>query len=405
MPQLSLRSLLRSLPFLFPAWALSFASELPAQAPGATGDPAASWRMYIGTYTRGEEGGRPASEGIYVTRFDASKGTFGEVQLAARTRDPSFVAIHPSGKYLYCVGESGNFGGRGEGVVQAFAIDPQSGLLKMLNEQTAGGAGPCHLVVDKTGSAVLVANYSGGSVESIRLEKDGRLGPVASFHQHKDPAGQKEPRGHSVNLDAANRFAYVADLGLDQVLIYGFDATTGKLADSPAHATLDPKDGPRHFTFHPSGKYAYVINETSKTVTAFACDPATGRLTNLQKISTLPPGVDPPGGSTAEIVMHPSGRFVYGSNRGHDSIAVYRIHQDSGRLDQVEVEPIGGRTPRNFAIDPSGQFLLAEGQDSDSITVFRIHPESGALEPTGTKLQVPSPVCIRFLNPPQPAGR
>lgn len=360
------------------------------------------WALYVGTYSRPADGTRPASEGIYGTHFDSSTGKFGETFLAAAAKDPSFVAIHPNGKYLYAIGESGKFQGQNQGVVQAYSIDASTGRLTLLNEQTTGGAGPCHLVVDQLGQTVLIANYGGGSASSVRIQPDGKLGELASFHQHQgssvNPQRQQEPHAHSINLDASNQHAYVADLGLDRVLIYKFDAASGKLLPDPKQVEIEAGSGPRHFAFHPQGRWAFVINELASTVTSFRCDPVAGSLSVVESVSTLPENHDQPS-YTAEVVVHPSGKFVYGSNRGHDSIAVFRFDDKKGTLDRVEVEPIGGRTPRNFVIDPSGNYLLAEGQDTDSVTVFQIDLETGALKATGEKLTVPIPVCIRFVAP------
>jgi 6-phosphogluconolactonase len=355
-------------------------------------------RVYIGTYTG------PKSNGIYLSSLDLATGKLSDAVVAAETTSPSFLAVHPSKKFLYAVGEISDFQGKKAGGVSAFAIDPASGKLALLNQQTSGGAGPCHLVVDATGKAVLVANYGGGSVESIPLGADGKLGEPATFIQHKgssvNKSRQESPHGHSINVDPTNRFAVAADLGLDQVLVYKFDAATAKLTpNDPPFTAVAPGSGPRHFAFHPGGKYAYVINEITCTVTAFEYDSAKGKLTEIQTITTLPHEVRP-GYSTAEVVVHPSGKFLYGSNRGHDSIAVFSIVAANGTLTAVEHEPTQGKTPRNFAIDPTGKFLLAENQGSDTIVVFNIDQTTGKLDPTGHKIEVPSPVCVRFVPMP-----
>jgi 6-phosphogluconolactonase len=355
-------------------------------------------RVYIGTYTG------PKSKGIYLSTLDLATGKLSDAVVAAETTSPSFLAVHPSKKFLYAVGEISDFQGQKAGGVSAFAIDPASGKLTLLNQQTSGGAGPCHLVVDATGKAVLVANYGGGSVESIPLAADGKLGEPASFIQHAgssvNKSRQSAPHGHSINVDPTNRFAVAADLGLDQVLVYKFDAATAKLTpNDPPFTAVAPGSGPRHFAFHPGGKYAYVINEITCTVTAFDYNSAKGTLTEIQTITTLPHEVRP-GYSTAEVVVHPSGKFLYGSNRGHDSIAVFQIVAANGTLTAVEHEPTQGKTPRNFAIDPTGKFLLAENQASDTIVVFAIDQSTGKLEPTGHKIEVPSPVCVRFVPLP-----
>jgi 6-phosphogluconolactonase len=256
-------------------------------------------------------------------------------------------------------------------------------------------------VVDRQGKNLLVANYGGGSVAVLPITADGKLAEATSFVQHKgssaDQARQSAPHGHSINLDAAGRFAFAADLGLDQVLVYQFDPSKGELKPhDPPFASVKPGSGPRHFAFHPSGQFAYVINELANTVTAFRYDPQQGVLKEVQTISTLPE--DFKGKSyTAEVVVHPRGKFLYGSNRGHDSIAIFAIDAASGRLTPQGHEPTQGKTPRNFNIDPSGAFLLAANQNSGTIVVFRIDPATGKLKPTSQSVEVPAPVCIKFL--------
>ena len=349
--------------------------------------------VYVGTYT-----GRTGSEGIYRLKLDGETGELTRLGVAPGIENPSFLAIHPSKKFLYAVSKHAGSGG-----VAAFSIDSQDGSLKQLNEQSSEGEGPCHLTVDATGGYVLVANYGSGSVACLPIDEDGRLREASSSIQHQgssvDPKRQTQPRAHSINLDAANRFALAADLGLDQVLVYAFDDQRGTLTPhDPPFARVDAGAGPRHFSFHPSGKFAYVINEMALTVTAFAYDAEQGVLTTLQTISTLPDeDRDQPGLSTAEVLVHPSGKFLYGSNRGHDSIVVYEIDPATGKLTYVENVKTQGKTPRNFALDPAGKFLLAENQNSNTIVVFRIDPATGRLSPTGHTADVPSPVCIRML--------
>ncbi|MBI4662429.1 MAG: lactonase family protein [Verrucomicrobia bacterium] len=352
--------------------------------------------VYFGTYTG------PKSKGIYVSRLDLATGKLTTPELAAEVRNPSFLAVHPSRRFLYAVGEIADFGGKRAGAVSALAIDSQTGKLTLLNQESSGGDGPCYLVVDQAGKNALVANYGGGSVASLPIRNDGRLGPSTAFIQHQgssvNPQRQKEPHAHSINLDAANRFAAAADLGLDKVLIYKFDSVNGSLVpNDPASTSVKPGSGPRHFSFHPSGRYAYVINEILCTVTAFTYDAERGVLREIQAISTLPGEVQK-GYSTAEVQVHPSGRFLYGSNRGHDTIAVFAIDEKTGKLTLVEHASTQGRIPRNFGIDPTGQYLLAANQNSDSVVAFRIDPKTGALNPTGQSLPVPAPVCVKFVS-------
>ncbi|MBI3850591.1 MAG: lactonase family protein [Verrucomicrobia bacterium] len=364
--------------------------------PAASRDVAAVL-VYFGTYSNAK------SKGIYVSRLDLVTGKLSDPELAVETTNPSFLALHPSHRFLYAVGEMENFGGKKTGAVSAFAIDTATGRLTLLNQKASGGAGPCHLVVDKTGKNVLVANYSGGSVAVLRIESDGKLAEATAFIQHTgssaNPQRQKEPHAHSINLDAANRFAFAADLGLDKILVYKFDAGKGTLVpNDPPFAIVNPGAGPRHFAIHPNQRFAYVINEMQCTVTAFNLDARRGALKEFQTISTLPDGVAVrPEFSTAEVQVHPSGKFLYGSNRGHDSIAVFTLDEKTGKLALIENQPTQGKIPRNFGIDPTGAFLLAANQDSDNVVVFRINAKTGRLTPTGQSVEVGAPVCVKFL--------
>lgn len=352
--------------------------------------------VYVGTYT----GKKPMdSQGIYRFDFDAATGKAGEPVVAAETTNPTFLAVHPTRKFLYAVGEIGNFEGKKAGSVGAFAIQPD-GSLKLLNAVTSGGPGPCHVNVDKEGKNVLLANYGGGSCQAVPLKEDGSLGAPTSFHQHEGSSVNKgrqgEPHAHSINLDPAARFAFCADLGLDKILVYAWDPAKGLLTPhSTPFAAVPAGSGPRHFAFRPDAKFAYVCGEMTSTVVAYAYDADKGVLTELQTVSTLPEPVK--GNSTAEILVHPSGKTLYCSNRGHDSIAVYDIDAASGKLTPKGHVPIGGKTPRNFALDPSGAWLFAAGQGSDSITLFKVGADGG-LTPSGVSLKVPKPVCVRFVK-------
>jgi 6-phosphogluconolactonase len=355
--------------------------------------------VYFGTYT-GE-----TSKGIYVSRLDLASGALTAPALAAETPSPSFLAVHPSGGFLYAANEVRTFNGQPGGGVSGFAIDRRTGGLTALNQQSSRGDGAVHLVVDKAGRNVLVANYGGGSVAVLPLAADGTLKPASAFVQHTAPSPAAHPpavpRAHAINLDPANRFAYVPDLGLDQVRIYRFGSETGSLeAADPPFVALNPGAGPRHFAFHPGGRFAYVINEKTLTLTAFRHDEGTGTLTQVETVSTLPPGQGVETGfSTAEVLVHPSGRFLYGSNRGHNSIAVFAIDEATGRLTFVEATPTQGSTPRGFGIDPTGAYLIAANQRSDSVVVFRIDRASGRLTPTGHTIAVGSPVSVEFVEP------
>ncbi len=365
-------------------------------AAAGAGQQPGEYFVYFGTYTRG------ASKGIYVARMEAATSKLSEPELAAETENPSFLAIHPNKRFLYSVGELyGREGGEG-GAVSAFAIDATTGKLTPLNKVSSRGTGPCHLVVDKTGRNLLVVNYGSGSTAVLPVKEDGSLGEASAFIQHSgssvNPKRQQGPHAHSVNLSRDNRFAVVADLGLDQLLVYRFDAAKGTIEpNEPPFTKVNPGAGPRHFTFHPSGKFAYSINELQSTVTAFSWDAKRGVLKELQTITTLPEGFEGEN-YTAEVLAHPSGRFLYGSNRGHDSIAVFAVDPANGRLKALEQVSTQGKTPRNFGIDPSGSWLLAANQNSDTVVAYRIDPRTGRLTPTGQVLKVASPVCVKFLG-------
>jgi 6-phosphogluconolactonase len=377
----------RTLALLLSAITISLVSATAHAA-----EPGKFW-VFVGTYTDGK------SKGIYRMVLDTASGKLSEPTLAATASNPSFLAVHPSGKYLYAVNEGP--GPRKGGGVTSFALDPKTGELTRLNQESTIGDGPCHLVVDAAGKNVLVANYGGGSVAVLPIGPDGELGPASDFVQHKgtvfDRKRQGAPHAHSINLDKANHFAVVADLGLDRVYVYRFDPVHGKLTpNDPPSTKVKDRSGPRHFAFHPDGKHAYVINEIDCTVTVFDYDPDHGTLTAVHSIPTMPIAVGPRH-STAEVVVHPSGKFLYGSNRGHDSLAVYGIEPETGRLKLVEYESTQGKTPRNFAVDPTGSYVLAENMGSGTVVVFKVDPETGALEPTGQTVEIPAACCVKFL--------
>jgi 6-phosphogluconolactonase len=380
---------------LFAAFIFSF--FLAEYALGAEpASPQGEYIVYIGTYT-GKE-----SKGIYAYRFDSATGRVSSPGLAAETENPSWLTVHPNQRFLYAANETGNYQGAKSGAVSAFAIDRKTGKLTFLNQVASRGADPCHATVDKTGKNLLVANYSSGNIAVFRLHEDGRLGEASAFVQHTGSSvnrdRQEGPHAHSIAPSPDNRFVLNADLGLDELLVYRFDPEKGSLtANDPPFAKLHPGAGPRHFAFHPNGKFVYVISEMQSTVTAFAYDAARGSLRELQTVSTLPK--DFAGESTtAEIRVDDSGRFLYGSNRGHDSIAVFSIDAVKGTLTPVEIVSTGGKEPRNFEIDPTGKYLFAANQNSGSVVVFRIDAKSGRLTPTGEEFKVPSPVCVTFVG-------
>jgi len=352
--------------------------------------------VYVGTYTNGK------SKGIYAYRLNADTGALTPVGLVAETRNPSFVITHPNGRFLYSVSETNSTGGQPGGAVASYTIDGRTGGLTFLNQQPSGGAGPCHLTLDREAKYLFVANYSGGSISAFPLAGDGSIGPSTAFVQHQgssvNPGRQKEPHAHGVYLDNSNRYLVVADLGLDRLLVYGFDNQKGTLTpNDPPFAAVKPGAGPRHFSFSADGRLGFVINELDSTMTAFSFDQSTGSFKELGTVSSLPPGWTGRN-STAEVQVHPTRPVLYGSNRGHDSIHVWKIDPKSGQLTSLEIESTQGKTPRHFAIDPSGQYLLAANQDSDSIVVFKIDSESGLLTPTGNAVEVGAPVCVAFVG-------
>jgi len=375
-------------------WILSLCALTLLSAPAPAQEPDGKFWVFVGTYT-GKN-----SKGIYRCQLDVASGKLSAAELAAETDNPSFLAIHPNKQFLYSVGEYGK-GPKKSGGISAFSLDPKSGALKFLNQESSGGDGPCHLVVDKQGKCVLAANYGGGSICCLPITKDGSLEPHSAFVQHKgksvDPQRQEAPHAHSINLDPANKHAFVADLGLDKILIYRFSPNTGTLIkNDPPAVDLAKGAGPRHFAFHPSGKYAYVINELDLTVTAMSYDAAKGALKVVKTVSTLP-GPKEKGQSTAEVVVHPSGKWLYGSNRGHNTIAIFAIDEKTGELTPVGHQGKDIKTPRNFAIDPTGTFLIVANQDGDSLVMFRINQKTGELTPTDQRVEVPRPVCVRFV--------
>jgi len=359
---------------------------------GATGT-----LVYIGTYTS------PASKGIYVSRLDPITGTLSAPTLAAEGRNPSFLAATADGRFLYAVNEVDSVGERAGGAVTGYAIDKASGALKLLNSQTTVGGGPAHVSV--AGRMVFAANYGGGSVAAYQIQPDGTLKPHSAFVQHQgssvNKARQAKPHAHAATADPSGRFLYVPDLGLDQVVTYRIDAATGTLtpATPPFSNVLPAGAGPRHIAISRTGRHAYVITEMLCTIVAFDRNETTGALTPIQTISTLPVGqAVAEGMSTAEVLLHPSGKFLYGSNRGHDSLVVYAVDAASGKLTLVQHIPTGGKAPRAFNIEPSGTFLVAGNQNSDTIAVFKIDATTGKLTSTGQSVSLGKPVSFEFVR-------
>lgn len=349
--------------------------------------------LYVGTYT--DKG----AKGIYVYQYDPASGKLTDSQIAAETVNPSFVTVNDKRQRLYAVNEIQKYQNESSGGVSAFSIGP-GGKLHFLNEVASGGADPCYVSMDKTGKYVLVANYTGGSVSVFPIEQDGSLAAPTAFIQHKGSGPNRERQeaahAHWIETSPDNRFAIAADLGMDQLLVYRFAVSTGKLtANDPPFAKAEAGAGPRHVAFAPNGTFAYVINELQSTVSVFSYDAGKGRLHPLQTISALPKEFS--GENTAaEIAVHPNGRFLFASNRGHDSIAVFSIDRAKGTLRLIDTFSVKGRTPRSFVIDPTGSRLLVANQDSGNIVVFRLNPSTGRLTATGEEVKVPAPVCLKF---------
>jgi len=351
--------------------------------------------VYAGTYTA------KTAKGIYLSRFDASAGTLEPFVLAAEMANPTFLAIHPNGQFLYAVSEVRDSGGRHGGSVNAFAISPKTGQLSFLNRQSSEGAGPCHLSADATGRVVLVANYASGSAAVLPVGGDGRLGEASEKVQHQgssvNPQRQEGPHAHSITPSPDNRFALVADLGLDRIMVYRLDPTAGRLTpNDPPWAAVKPGAGPRHLAFHPKLPMVYVVTELGNTVAAFAWDAARGAMREAQTISTLPPDFRETSYG-ADVHISPSGDFLYASNRGHDSLAIFSIDRATGLLSAAGYAPTLGKWPRNFVIHPSGNWLLAANQNGDSVVVFHIEARTGKLSPVGPGTDVSMPVCLKLL--------
>ena len=358
---------------------LSFGAPLPHQ----TDDLA-----YIGSY----------GKGVYAFRFDAAAVKLEPMGMVGAVVNPSFLAAGRDFRYLYAVSE---LEGKAEGAVAGFSIDRSNGSLKILNTRPSGGQAPCHLAVDHTGKALIVANYVTGGVSSYPIEKDGRLGPMASLMTAHGSSANKQrqegPHAHEVVISADNQRVYVPDLGLDHIRIYRLDAATAKLTpNDPPFAQEEPGLGPRHMVFSHDEKYAYVVNEIKPFVTVFRHDASTGALNLIQKVGTIPS--DFSGENTgAEIVLDRSGRYLYTSNRGHDSLQVFAVDPGHGTIRRIQIMSTGGKTPRGFAIDPTGQFLFVGNQDSNQLAIFKVNSQTGDLSDTGQKYETPSPVDVLFV--------
>jgi 6-phosphogluconolactonase len=380
--------------------------------------------LYVGTYTgfkyvhhsRPYGLGESHSKGIYVSRFRSATGELSEPQLAAEVTNPSFLTISPNHRFLYAVSEDPLSLGPPldhSSYVSAFAIDPATGQLRLLNTAPASGTSTCHISMDRTGRYLFMANFGSGSVSVIRVKEDGSLGELTSFIQdvgHSvDPSIQMEPHPHWIGPSPDNRFVIVSDLGIDKVLIFRFDVATGMLSPpDPPSVSVYPGGGPRHFAFDPAGRFGYQLSEMSGTVDVFAWDASQGTLTTVQRAQTVPHDFFG-GNHSAEIEIHPNGKFLYESNRrtqgetvrGPDTIGVFAINPEKGTLTPVEQTLSGGVMPRNFTIDPTGKFLLAANQLTNNIVPFGIDRGTGRLSKMGRGIKVDTPVCLKFV----PTGR
>jgi len=353
----------------------------------------ATVRMYIGCYTG------TGSVGIYLSEMDPEAGTMSAPVLAGETTNPSFLALHPTQPYLYAALEVGEFEGQKTGAVEAFAIDRETGKLTKLNRQSSTGPGPCFVSVDPSGRTVLVANYSGGNVAAFSIAADGSLKASTSRNVHAGSGPnvrrQKKAYAHSITPDPTGKFALSCDLGTDEVIVYKLDGAAGTI-ERASSIKLAPGAGPRHLAFSPSGKFVFVNGELDNTVTPMRWE--NGELTPLAPAPTLPADYHADS-TTAEVAVHPNGKFVYCSNRGHDSIAVMSFNESTGVLTPVGHTATRGSTPRNFAIDPSGRFLVVANQTSGTLVSFKIDPATGLLTPTGSTVRVDSACCVKFVKP------
>ena len=354
--------------------------------------------VYFGTYTRDKE-----SQGVYFSKLNLKNGKLSKPLLAATGDNPSFVTILPNEEFLVAVEETNDYQGESSGSLASYKINRNDGSLKIIDRLSTKGGAPCHISADQSGKHVFFANYVGGSIGAASVTSEGKL-ELTSFIQHKGGSvlpRQKSPHAHSIDIDPSGKFVVCADLGLDKVMIYNFDAVKGGLkASAPGFAKVAPGNGPRHFSFSPNGRYGYTNNEITSSVTVFEFNSSSGAMKDIQTLSTLPKSHENKRNSTAELLMHPSGKFLYCSNRGHDSVAVFKTDQNSGKLSLVEVEVLGVKTPRGFGIDPTGKYLIAGGQNSNDVRVFKIDASTGEISPVGGPVSVPCPVCVQFVNPP-----
>jgi 6-phosphogluconolactonase len=347
------------------------------------------FHLLVGTYTSGK------SEGIYTFKFNVKTGEFSPESIAKNIKNPSFLAISSDSKYVYSAGETDK-----QGSVHSFAFDKKTGVLTPLTSQSANGNYPCHVTVDKTRKWVICGNYGAGNLSVFPVQADGSIGKAMQTIQHEgksiNPGNQESPHVHSINIAPNNVDVFVADLGIDKIMAYNLDTKTGKLsAGNPPFTTVKAGSGPRHFEFHPNGKFAYCIQEISGEVVAY--EYKKGSLNTIQTISTKP--ADLKGDlNCADIHISPDGKFLYGSNRVHDSLVIYEVDAKTGKLTYVAHQSVMGKKPRNFMIDPTGNFVLVANQDSDNVVIFKRDTVKGTLTPTGKEIAVPNPVCLKMVS-------
>ena len=355
--------------------------------------------LYVGTYS--ERG----SQGLYVLEFNRATGTLSERQTVEDKASPTFLTIHPNGKYLYAVYREGQDAQDQQGTVAAFAIHPTDGTLRKINEQPSLGADPCHVSVDPEGAFAYVSNYNGGNLSVYPLAADGQLASASDMVQHTgksvDPERQQKPYMHSIIPNASGDLLYASDLGTDKIMMYRPDRSSGKLTPAqPPYAASTEGAGPRHFALHPSGRWAFSVEELSSTIAAYRVDEKTGDLRPAGRVPTLPEGVSNKDNTTADIHVSPDGKFVYASNRGHDSLVIYAVDEATGTLTYVGHEPSHGARPRNFCLDDQGEFVFVANRNTDNVVVFKRDATSGRLTYTGNEIKVPAAVCIQQLRLP-----
>jgi 6-phosphogluconolactonase len=383
-----------------PMHRLSFWLSVFFSLPAATPVFSSPMLVYFGTYTQ------TASKGIYSIRFDPASGSMSAPELAGEARNPTFISLDPTGRFLYATGELAHelSPGKPAGGASAFAVERPSGKLRLINTQETGAGATTHNAVDATGRMLVLANYSAGYIAAVTIKSDGSLGPRSAYFDQngKAPLGpnaerQQQSHAHSVTISPDNRFVFACDLGLDRVFGYKMDPSNGSLQpNDPPAVAAPPGAGPRHSKFSPDGRFLYVANEMGATVTRYAYDARSGALAREESVTTLPPGVILPDNTVAELRLHPSGKFLYASNRGHDSIAIYAVDLPTGKLTPVAITPCGGKHPRNFALDPSGRWLLCANRDTNNVVLFAVDPASGKISPTGREVAVAQPVCVLF---------